>query len=127
MFDLKMTAWFALPLAALYLGLIIQVILHRRSGKVAYGDGGDKGLRGAIRAQVNAGEQIPIFLLLFALCEATSGPTGWLALIGLVFVAGRFMHAYAMSLGVHRFRVIGTATNLVALILVMVTLLIGLL
>lgn len=122
----KMTAWFALPLAALYVGLIVQVILQRRSKRVAYGHGEDKRLRGAIRAQVNAGEQIPIFLLVFALVEATAGPSGWLALIGLAFVAGRFMHAYAMSLGAHQFRVIGTATNLVGLILVTLTLLIGL-
>jgi len=127
MIDFKMTAWFTVPLAALYVALIVQVILHRRSQRVAYGDGEDKRLRGAIRAQVNAGEQIPIFLAVFALVEATAGASAWLALIGLAFVAGRAMHAYAMSLGVHFFRVIGTATNLSALILVIGTLLVGLL
>lgn len=121
-----MTAWFALPLAALYIGLIIQVILHRRSKRIAYGHGEDKRLRGVIRAQVNAGEQIPIFLLIFDLTEATAGPTGWLALIGLAFLAGRVMHAYAMSFGVHQFRRIGTATNLSGLILVTLTLFAGL-
>ena len=129
---LPLSAWFAVGLTALYIGLIVQVILVRRRLGVGFGDGGDKRLRGALRAQVNAGEQIPIFLILLGLSElasatAATGLRPWLVFLGLTFLTGRIIHAYGMSFGAHLLRVIGTAANLSALILLGITLFIGML
>jgi len=119
------TSLLALLLGTLYLGLIAQVILLRRGRRVAFGDGGDRDLRGAPRAQVNAGEQIPLFLLIFGLSEAAGAARFWLVLVGLVFLLGRLVHAYGMRFAVHRFRVLGTGLNLTALALVLLLLLVS--
>lgn len=120
--DLFLTAVFSLIFGVLYLALIVRVILQRRSKRVAFGDGEDKLLRGAIRAQVNAGEQLPLFLIVFALCEWRDAATPWLVGVGLIFLAGRLVNAYGMSFLSLRFRVYGTALNLVALISILGTL-----
>lgn len=122
MSDLLLTSVFALPLGALYFALIVRVILLRRAGRVAFGDGDHKPLHGAIRAQGNAGEQTPLFLITFALGEMQDVPGLWLMVIGLVFVLGRFAHAYGMWFLVHRFRVYGTALNLTGFLLALAAL-----
>ena len=122
MTNLALTAFFTLALGGLYIGLIIQVILHRREKRIAHGDGGDKAMRGVIRAQMNAAEQMPIFLIAFAVAEWRGAWAWWLMLLGLTFLVGRLINAYGMSTGAHQLRVVGTAANLSGLIFVLLTL-----
>ncbi len=116
----------AFGLGTLYLGLIVQVISHRRRHRVGFGDGDNKKLRGAIRAQVNAGEQIPLFLILLVLSEQRGVDPLWQGAIALVFLVGRCLHAYGMNCLVHRLRVLGTALNLLSLATMLLTLAYGL-
>ena len=126
MASLLITSLSALILGTLYLGLIVQVILMRRDRCIGFGDGQDKQMRGALRAQVNAGEQIPIFLILLGLVETQGLPGLWLGLMALTFFIGRLLHGYGMSHLVHRLRIIGTALNLSAFLLILLSLLYGL-
>ena len=116
----------ALALGSLYLGLIVQVIANRRRHRIGFGDGDNKKLRGALRAQVNASEQIPLFLILLGLSEQLGVDPRWLGLIALLFLIGRLLHSYGMSCLVHRMRVLGTAVNLSSLSAMLLTLAYGL-
>jgi uncharacterized protein len=89
---LPVTAVFAGLLALWLIFLQSRVIAFRGSRRVALGDGGhDEGLR-VIRAHGNAAETIPIFLILLGLGEGMGAP-GWVvAVLGIVFLAGRVLH-----------------------------------
>lgn len=119
---LALTLWLSLLMGTLYVTLITRVILIRRSQRIGFGDGGDRRLRGALRAQVNAGEQTPIFLILFALSEVSLGTYLWIGALAVLFSTGRLIHAWGMSRQRHRLRVLGTALNLSAYLLVLLTL-----
>jgi uncharacterized protein len=89
---LPVTAVFAGLLALWLIFLQSRVIAFRGSRRVSLGDGGhDEGLR-VIRAHGNAAETIPIFLILLGLGEGMGAP-GWVvAVLGIVFLAGRVLH-----------------------------------
>lgn len=126
MSNLPITALFTFALGMVYLGLITQVILHRRKHRIVHGDGGDTAMKGKMRAQLNAHEQLPLFLIALGVAEIQGAWAWWLTLIGLTFLAGRVAHAYGMTCSVHPMRVIGTSANLSGLILVLLTLFITL-
>lgn len=79
--------------ALLIVKLSWDVVILRRSKKVSLGDGGDKQLSKAIAAQENATEYIPTTLLLLAALEFNNAPIIIVHLLGIMFVAGRLMHA----------------------------------
>ena len=121
---LPTTVFFACLLAIWILVLTWRVITRRRSGGVVMGDDGDRALAKAIRAQANATEQVPIFLILFGLAEATGAWPWLLWLIGAVFLAGRLAHgAYFGWHGLHwKLRFYGMAATLCAQGAIIVTL-----
>jgi uncharacterized membrane protein YecN with MAPEG domain len=88
------TALFAGILSLLYIWLSIQVIRTRRIEKVSLGDGGNKKVRRAMRAQANFAEYTPLALLLMGLAELQGATAWWVLVIGLVLLAGRSIHAY---------------------------------
>ena len=96
-----------LPITAIFAGLLalwlavlqFKVVRFRRSEKVSLGDGGHQMGERLIRAHGNAVETIPIFLILMAAAESLDTPQWVLAVLGLVFLAGRLMH------GVHFFKI----------------------
>lgn len=94
---LHTTAMFAGPLGLLYLSLTWRVIGFRRSLKIGIGDGGNQELKRAIRAHANAGETIPIGLLLLALSEAGGAPWWVVVTLGGMLLAGRVLHAVGLS------------------------------
>ena len=84
-------------LAALALvGLSWNVIRHRMRAKVGLGDGGDKLLMGAQRAQGNFAEYVPFILILSGLIEAQGGNLTLLCVLLTAAAAGRAMHAVSM-------------------------------
>lgn len=94
---LTVTSFYGGVLALLYLTLTWRVITMRRSKKLSLSDGGDTDMRRRIRAHGNAAENIPIGLILLALCEMQGAPVIALHLLGVCLTAGRMLHGIALS------------------------------
>ncbi len=84
-------------LGLLYLPLAANVIRIRRADRISLGDGGNSLLERRIRAHGNFAEYVPITLILIALAEAGGGAAALIHGLGIVFVIGRAMHAFALS------------------------------
>src|SRR6185312_9687415 len=63
------TANYLAILALIYVALALQVIRLRHSSGAPFNDGGNEGLRGAIRAHGNFAEYVPIITLMVAFLE----------------------------------------------------------
>ncbi|MEJ2141848.1 MAG: MAPEG family protein [Gammaproteobacteria bacterium] len=87
--------------ALLIVRLSWNVVRLRRQKRIALGDGGDKELQKAIGAMENASEYIPITMLLLAAVEINGAPLWLVHVLGVIFMIGRFMHAYGV---VNRFK-----------------------
>lgn len=77
----------------LLLVMTTSIALTRRSQKISFGDGGDGRFAKRQRGHANGVEQIPIALILIALCEVQGAPDWLLWIIVAVLTAGRFSHA----------------------------------
>ena len=112
------TAYFAAPLGLLIMGLALNVSRVRIQNKVSLGDGGNKVVRGAIRAHGNAVEYIPIILFLLLIYELQGGNQVALWTIGIIFTASRFFHAWGMLRHIFVFRRYGaTVTYIIGILL----------
>lgn len=104
--------------AGLYVGLfgLLFVVLKGNVGyrrvkhKVNLGDGGQDPVYRAIRAQGNAVEDVPIFLIGLLMLAFLDAPVMLIHILGALFFLGRVLHALGISqapgLGVGR--LIGT-------------------
>lgn len=91
------TAIYAALLAFLFCGLSLRVIFHRKANAIAFGDADDPELRRRIRSHGNFAEYVPLALVLLALAEIQGLPAAPLHLLGLALLAGRVLHAAALS------------------------------
>ncbi|WP_426614950.1 MAPEG family protein [Bradyrhizobium sp. McL0616] len=92
----SITANYLAILALIYAALALQVIRLRRSKGAAFNDGGDAGLRSAIRAHGNFMEYVPIITLMVALLEMSgASPVRVHVLMGLL-VLSRLLHPLGM-------------------------------
>ena len=91
------TALYAGILGLLYIFLAANVIRTRGQTGVSLGDGGNQLLERRIRAHGNFAEYAPFALLLIAFLEANGLGTTWIHVFGIALVAGRSMHAVALS------------------------------
>lgn len=82
--------------ALLIVWLSLRVIKLRHRERVSLGDGGNEELRGAIAAQANAVEYIPIGLLLLFALEYNHAPLLLVHALGITLLTGRAVHAYAL-------------------------------
>lgn len=110
------TAIYAALLALLVVWLLLHVIKLRRTKKVRLGDAGDSELQGAIRAQANATEYIPLSILLLLLLEMSGGHPALLHAGGVAVLAGRAIHARGLLTDALRARVLGMQLTLFAII-----------
>lgn len=101
------TSIYAAILAIIIVRLSLNVIKMRRAKKVPLGDNNDIELLGAIRAQGNAIEYIPIALILMLLLELNGGYFLLLHLCGVALVVGRILHAKALHTSNIKYRVLG--------------------
>lgn len=103
--DLSTTSILASLLACLAIVLSIHISARRamigmKAGvihKAAFGDADDPMLRNSVRAFGNFIEYTPTALILLALMELSGANTSLLWWLGGSFVAGRVIHAIAMT------------------------------
>ncbi len=94
-----------MPITAIYAGLLTMLLLYlsvrvigvRKSAKVEIGDGADKQLLRRIRVHANFVEYTPYALILIGLLESLKAPGMMLHALGATLLAGRVLHAYALS------------------------------
>lgn len=96
-YHVPVAAPYAALLALLFLALSVRVIGRRRSGKVAIGTGGDRGLERAARVHANFAEYVPFALLLMLLGEGAGLPRWLLHGAGVALLSGRLLHAWGVS------------------------------
>jgi uncharacterized membrane protein YecN with MAPEG domain len=80
-------------LIGLQLFLTFQVIRRRRQSKVAIGTADSDELSRAVRAHGNFTEVTPIFLISLLILELVDSYLWWVAILGILFIAGRILHA----------------------------------
>jgi uncharacterized membrane protein YecN with MAPEG domain len=90
---LVITAVFASILALMFIKLSFNVIGFRRKNKVSLGAGGVDELERAIRAHGNFAEYVPLCLFLMGALELNGAPLELVAPLGVLLVAGRYLHA----------------------------------
>ncbi|MCW1952015.1 MAG: MAPEG family protein [Octadecabacter sp.] len=94
---LGVTSFYAGLLTLLYIALSWRVISYRYAAGVSIGDGENEIMQRRMRAHGNAGENIPIGLILLALVELQGAPIAIVRLLGLMLVVGRTMHGLALT------------------------------
>ena len=83
--------------ALLLVVLSVRVSLARRHHHVALGDGGKPEVMRAMRAQANYVEYTPTFMVLLAALAFLREPSWMIHALALIFLAGRLVHAWAMT------------------------------
>lgn len=91
------TAFYAGLLALWFCLLSARVIARRRSGRISLGDGGDAPMLRRIRGHANFAEYVPFALLLMALLEMGRTSIYILHALGILLLAARLLHGYALS------------------------------
>ena len=107
-------------LIGLQLFLTFQVIRRRRQSKVAIGTANSDELSRAVRAHGNFTEVTPIFLISLLILELVDSYLWWVALLGILFIAGRILHAWSILVvearrGSYSLRVTGMMLTLIPL------------
>ena len=102
-------------ITASFLGLLLVYLSYgvskqRLRTKTDIGDGGDKELQRAIRAQGNFIEYAPFALVLIGLLESSGVWTEAVTGLAILFVVGRYMHGltFGKMEGRNRYRFWGT-------------------
>jgi uncharacterized membrane protein YecN with MAPEG domain len=83
--------------ALLLVVLSVRVSLARRHHHVALGDGGKPEVMRAMRAQANYVEYTPTFTIVLAALAFVREPSWMIHALALIFLAGRLVHAWAMT------------------------------
>ncbi|MDJ0628804.1 MAG: MAPEG family protein [Rhodobacter sp.] len=91
------TPLYAGLLALLFIYLTMQVVRARTAHGVSVGDGGEKSVVKAMRVHSNCAEYVPIGILLLGLAELQGMPVWLVHIVGVVFTAGRVLHAYGFG------------------------------
>ncbi len=117
---LPVTAVYASVCAILLIILSYRVSSFRLRYKHGLGVNEDRDFEVAVRTQANFTEYAPMALILLALGELNGVAVGWIYGLGLMFVAGRILHAWGMTKGrggAHKARFHGTILSWLAMLL----------
>lgn len=90
------TANYLAILALIYAALALQVIRLRRNSKAPFNDGGNEGLRSAIRTHGNFMEYVPIITLMVALLEMSGASPLRIHLLMGALLLSRLLHPLGM-------------------------------
>jgi uncharacterized protein len=93
----SITAFYLAILALLYAVLALRVIRLRRRNRAAFSDGGNIGLRNAIRAHGNFMEYVPIIALMVALLEMSGASALRIHLLMGALLVSRLIHPFGLS------------------------------
>ena len=107
---------YAAVLALAYVVLAGRVVAVRRTARVSLGSGGDKDLERRIRVHGNFAEYVPLALIVLAFVEMQGAPAWYIHILASLLVAARAAHAYGLSTGTLRFRVLGVIGTFAVLI-----------
>lgn len=123
--DMTNTTEAAIGAVAIYAGLAILILVWlavqtgrvRQAEKVFMGDGGNPRMIRIMRGHANALEFIPATLIAMLLLAFTGAPLLLIHLLGLLLIAGRFIHAWHFAAADAPLwqRVAGTALSFFAL------------
>ncbi len=94
---LPATALYAAVFAVFLIVIAFRVIFRRNAAKVALNDGGDAALGKRIRVHGNFTEYVPLALILMGLCEINGAAPWIIHAMGVVLLAGRLMHVWAIE------------------------------
>lgn len=113
---LPVTALYAAIFAVFLIVLAFRVIFQRNTAKVALYDGGDATLGKRIRVHGNFTEYVPLALIIMGLGEI-NGATPWMIhAMGVVLLAGRLMHVWAIESENLTRRIIGMSATFLVLL-----------
>lgn len=91
------TSFYASILTIAVIVLAILVSAKRGQTGISILDGGNSDLAVSMRRHGNFVENVPLALLLMALCEARGLGVTWLHTIGVVLLAGRALHVIGLD------------------------------
>jgi uncharacterized protein len=94
---LRVAGVYAALITLMGVALTYLVINQRRTKLIGIGDGGDKTAARLIRVHGNFCENAPFALALQILVALTGGPVLILHGMGVLFLAGRGLHAFGLS------------------------------
>ena len=94
------TPLYAGLLALWFLVLSARVVRRRHAG-FYLGDGGDPAMLRVIRGHANFAEYVPLALLMMGMLEVTRFSIYVLHALGVVLLASRLLHGYALSFTQH--------------------------
>lgn len=106
--------------ALLLIKLSYNVIRLRMQYRVSYGDGGFYELQTAIRVHGNAVEYIPIAAILMVIMEMNGAEVWMIHLVGILLMAGRWVHYYGLHNREVQWRRSGMAATYISLILMVI-------
>lgn len=122
--SLKITTLYALPLGLIWFALWIGVSSARSDLKCSIGDASNPALLQKIRRHGNFIEWVPFALVLMILAEAQGTGAAWLHAAGALLLIGRIAHPFGLAIdnAGHPLRYVGNGTNMVAVVLLLVSL-----
>ena len=90
------TSTYCAIIALIFITLSINVINGRRKFDSPLGDSSNFEMLRRIRAQSNLAEYSPIFIILLTFAEYQGLRSLAVHFFGIIFIIGRFMHAYSL-------------------------------
>ena len=112
------TAYYAIPLALMFLVLWFRVTIARSNLQVSIGDGGETRLHERIRQHGNFIEWVPLVLLLMVVAEGNGAGAVWLHISGALLLVGRLIHPFGLTAAnpTHPLRIVGNSASLLAVL-----------
>ncbi len=113
---LTVTPIYAGLLALIFLGLSTYVIKQRYKFRIALGDGGNRDMLRAIRAQANFVEYVPIALILLVILELNGEAARNLHALGGALVAARISHGLGLNAKQPQLRQVGVGVSFLVIL-----------
>jgi uncharacterized protein len=122
--SLSVTSTYALLLVPVWFALWIGVASKRSELKTSIGDAGNLELLQRIRRHGNFIEFVPFVLVLMVMAELQGTGSLWLHAAGILLVVGRVAHPFGLKIddAGHPLRYVGNSTNLLAALILAVSL-----
>jgi hypothetical protein len=96
LFPPVITSLYAGIAALILVALSVYVIAGRIQNNISLGDGKNKDLYRRMRMQGNFVEYVPMILILMTIREINGLYAIWMHIFGIMMIAGRGLHAYAL-------------------------------